>query len=342
MRNVRQPALTTACLVLLAIAIFVNLGAALAQESLAEPGASSKAVIAVHLASGRTLTAALNPRTDAALLWLCFERGETEILRPIRWDRVIWAEVAGDRLPGEELQRLIAQLRQEIPAQPVTPPAQNAIVMFGPLDAKPPPTGGATPKESIGGGTGFQPGNTHGQDGRATSARRHDSLQSASQGRVVSLVIDAHPARWDENVDPDGLLVHVYPLAADGATVPVRGTLSVDLKVQQRSVNMLHEPFVDAGHWAETVQTTDFGPAGAVYRLRYQRIHPEFDDRVMSPGLVHACLSVPGQGTFEASTELTFVRPFSPARDHLQAITRHGYFSGYRYFDNERTDDGRR
>ena len=309
MRNFLWLTRTAAYMVLLAVPIFTEVGAALAQQGPAPAGATSEAAITVHLASGRSFTAALDPRTDEALLWLCFQREGAEILRPIRWDRVTWAEVAGQRLPGEELHRLVAQLRQEIPAQPVAPPARATIVMIGPPD-----TGTPTPAAGT----------------------------AAPPGRIVSLAIDASPGRWDANVEPDGLLVHVYPLGADGATVPVQGTLNVDLKLQQRSIDMLHEPFVDAGHWAESVRASDFGPMGAVYRLRFQRIHPEFEDCVMSPGLVRATLSVPGQGTFEASTYLTFVRPFNPARDHLQALTRHGYFPGYRYFADERTDDGRR
>ena len=159
---------------------------------------------------------------------------------------------------------------------------------------------------------------------------------------MVSLAIDATVGRWDETVDPDGLVVHVYPLDADGAIVPVHGTLNADLKVEQRSIDLLKQPFVDAGHWTEAVHPTDFGPRGAVYRLRFQHIAPEFQDGVRSPGLVHACLAVPGQGTFEASTYLSSIRPFNPVRDQLQALTRHGYFNGYRYFSNERTDDGQR
>jgi len=227
---------------------------------------------------------------------------------------VAWAEVAGEKIPGEELHRLIVQLRQEIPAQPVAPAARTNIVMIGSPDAGSPAAD------------------------RAAKA----TAPAVDARRVVSLAIDASVARWDENVEPDGLLVHVYPLGADGAVVPVRGTLNVDLKVQQRTIDMLHQPFVDAGHWAEAVHTADFGPMGAVYRLRFQGIHPEFEDRVQSPGSVHARLTVPGQGTFEASTYLSSVRPFNPVRDHLQAITRHGYFSGDRYFPDERTDDGRR
>jgi hypothetical protein len=58
-------------------------------------------------------------------------------------------------------------------------------------------------------------------------------------------------------------------------------------------------------------------------------------------GAVHACLAVSGQGTFEATDDMAIIRPWSTVREHLQQVTRHGYFPGYRYFPDERTDDGR-
>ena len=269
---------------------------------------ASDDLITVHLASGRSFTAALDPRTDSTELWLRFETNGVEVLRPIHWDRVTSAELAGQTLPGETLHGLVDEIRRTIPAQPVGPIVRNKIVLVGPPDAG------------------------RSQEGQTARA----SGQSADTRRVVSLTIEAGVGRWDENVDPDGLVVHVYPLDADGAIVPVRGTLTADLKLEQRNIHLLHEPFIDAGYWSEAVHPSDFGPMGAVYKLRFQSIHPEFEGQVQAPGLVHACLTVPGQGTFEASAYLSFARPFNPARDHLWQITRH------RYFPNERTDDGRR
>jgi hypothetical protein len=271
---------------------------------------ASETTIVVHLANGSSFTAALDARTDAGQLWLRFGKAGAELFRPIDWDGVVSAEVAGQRLSGSDLRSLVAQIRREIPAQPVAPAMPSRIEIIGTPDAGP--------------------------------RRAKPVAPQADARRVASLCIDANVGRWDENVDPDGLVVHVYPLDADGAIVPVHGTLNVDLKLAQRGINSLNEPFVDAGNWQEAVHTEDFGRGGAIYRLRFQRVDPEFDRSVRNPGLVHARLVVPGQGTFEASTHLSSIRPFNPARDRLQALTGHGDFPGYRYFANERTDDGRR
>ena len=148
--------------------------------------------------------------------------------------------MAGQRLSGDELHRLVEQLRQEIPAQPAPSTPMARIEMIG------------SPRHC----------------GHAVA---QTTATPAETRRVVSLAIDATVGRWDENVDPDGLVVHVYPLDADGAIVPVRGTLNVDLKVQQRSIDLLHQPFVDAGQWSQSVHAADFGPRGGVYRLRFQQ-----------------------------------------------------------------------
>ncbi len=298
------------------LAVLAPLGAAGNAEQLPAPDgtAISEVSVSVQLASGRTFTGVLDARTSAAELWLRCAQGGSELLRPIAWERVVSARIAGNQFTGDELHRLIVQVRQEIPADPVAPPAMANIVMIGQRNSVEPIV---TPAQPM------------------SEARR-----------VVSLAIDARAARWDENVEPDGLLVHVYPLDADGAIVPVRGTLNVDLKAERQDQHHLQDPFLDAGHWTESVGAAEFGPSGAVYRLRFQGINPEFmppesNRRVAWRGIVHACLAVPGQGTFEASDDMAVIRPHSSVRDHLEAITRHGDFPGYRYFSNERTDDGR-
>ena len=173
---------------------------------------------------------ALDARTSAAELWLRFGQAGAELLRPIDWDRVVSAEVAGHKFTGEELRQLIDAIRQEIPAEPVSPPAKSEY-----------------------------------RDGRAARILRKRSRNRQRlppTPRVVSLAIDARAGRWDENVEPDGLVVHVYPLDADGAIVPVRGTLNVDLKAERQDEHRLQEPFLDAGHWTQSVPLADFGPSG--------------------------------------------------------------------------------
>jgi hypothetical protein len=308
--------------------------------------ATAQVAISVHLAGGRDFTAALDAQTDADRLWLRFENGGAELLRPVDWDRVVTADLAGHRLSGVELRRMVAEVRRELPATPAgnaggtvrvpatrtrsvrtTLPAAAQIVMIGPPLVVPASAGNANGAE--------QP-----PKGGTTST-------SGRTPRVVSLAIDARAGRWDENVEPDGLVVRVYPLDADGAVVPVRGTLTVDLWAEatpERSGwDWRREPFQNAGHWTEAVRAADFGPGGATYRLRfYPSFHPEFEHWMGWRGAVHACLAVPGQGTFEATDDMAIIRPWSTVREHLQQVTRHGYFPGYRYFPDERTDDGRR
>ena len=241
---------------------------AYAQETPPASSLSAENTISIHLASGRTFTAALDVRTDADRLWLRFRQAGAEVFRPIDWDCVVSAEVADQDISGAEFHRLIQQLRQKMPAQPVAPAIGTNIEMIGSPDTVQMANALSPPVETR---------------------------------RVVSLDIDVRVGRWDENAEPDGLVVRVYPLDANGNIVPVRGTLNVDLKIAPRSRDLLHQPLVDAGHWSEALRMADFSPAGAICRLPFQSIHPEFEDQWLSPGSVHACLAVPGQGTFEAS-----------------------------------------
>ncbi|MFH1923324.1 MAG: hypothetical protein ABIP48_25965, partial [Planctomycetota bacterium] len=75
----------------------------------------------------------------------------------------------------------------------------------------------------------------------------------------------------------------------------------------------------------------EFGLLGAKYRFPFQAVHPEFDLELAPYAAVHARLSVPGEGVFEATESDVRVRPYSATRDHLQ------YTTGQRFFPLERT-----
>ena len=78
-------------------------------------------MVIVELASGRSFQAELDPRTDASRLWLRAREGTAELLRPVHWDRVVRATVAGEQLSGEQLRAVVADIRTRVPAQPVRP-----------------------------------------------------------------------------------------------------------------------------------------------------------------------------------------------------------------------------
>lgn len=119
-----------------------------------------------------------------------------------------------------------------------------------------------------------------------------------------------------------------------GNLVPVSGTLEVELIGERRGPAMITQDFPLLARWVQQVRPEDLGPSGAVYPLAFQAIHPEFNRDVGSQGLVHARLSVPGQGTFEATASMVRIRPCSSLRDHLQQL------QGSRFSPYERTERG--
>jgi len=83
--------------------------------------------ITVDLLSGRTFTALIDPKTDAEQLWLRWERGTAVLQRPIHWDRVVRAKVAGEEVTGKELQQIVVTIRQDMPV-----PKKSNIIRLEP------------------------------------------------------------------------------------------------------------------------------------------------------------------------------------------------------------------
>ena len=149
-----------------------------------------------------------------------------------------------------------------------------------------------------------------------------------------SLAIDASVGRWTDTAEADGLILVVYPLDAQGRIVPVQGTLEVDLTGLRTSVTPPPQPFFQLGWWTRTVRPADFAADGAKCQLPFQAMHPEFDVKLAPHGALHVRLSVPGQGTFDATQTAVRIRPASPFRDDLQRAT------GQRFLPQERVSRG--
>jgi hypothetical protein len=281
---------------LTAIALCGLLGQIDLPETPAITPPSPDETVAVELASGRTPAGLIDARTDATLLWLRWERGTAAVSRPIEWDRVVKARIAGQELTGDEFQRMVKAIRRDMP--PTKPAAGNTIVIKGP------------------------PGATAAAEPPASSA-------APTTPRVRSLTIDATVANWDAAPAVDGLLVRVYPLDAAGAVVPVHGSLEVELIGRSMGAVIQSQPFARLAYWSQPVRVVDFGVNGAVYRLPFQGTHPEYDTNVASQGAVLARLSVPGRGTFQATASTVRIRPYSAVRDQLQQAT------GRRSFESE-------
>jgi hypothetical protein len=267
-------------------------------SAIAEQPEVGQEEIVVHLTSGRTMTAKIDARTDPAALWLRWESPCAEVLRPIQWDRVAAAELNGDKITGKEFFDLVEQIRRDIPAQSISAPVSEYIVMSGqPADAAP------------------------------KSVAASDKTR-AHTPPVKWLEIEAVPARWDKYAQTDGMTICIAPKDAQGRLVRVRGTLDVDLIAECAGVAKSAYPFDRIAHWSQAVRPEDFGPSGAVYHLAFQDVNPELSNRLGPHGAIHAALSVPGQDTFEATADAR-IRPYSLIRDRLMQT------AGRRFFPEE-------
>lgn len=269
--------------------------------------------IRVWVESGRDFSGHVDQRTDDDSLWLRLSSTGIEVIRPIKWERITKAEYEGNRLIATELKQLAAELKSPSPIETSRSShiEGNKIVMIGNPD------------------TSTETNDVYSRDSRPVA------------GPVRTVDFDVQIANWDGDVEPDGLLVRVYPLDAVGAVTPVHGTLSVELTVPRRR-EFGHVPHgrgtsVDRiGRWSRSIRDKDLGASAIVLKLPFQAVHPEFDNDVWSHGFVHLRLVVPGHGVFEDSVDGVRVREFAPLRDYMQSLT------GRRHFAHERTGRGKR
>lgn len=254
----------------------------------------SSKIVTVELASGRSFTATVDARTDRSTLWLRHSLESGYLLRPIDWGRVVRVELDGEAISGEQLRRSASEM-VGAPPDGESPGASEIVL-------------GPAPKE------------------RPLALPRTPPVTE-----VRSLAVEARLGNWDADVGVDGLIIDIYPCDLQGATVPVFGTLEVDLIAERVGVVKRPDPFCRLGRWTQQVRPDDFGPCGARYRLPFQAVHPEFDLRWAAHGTVHVRLSVAGSGVFEQTESTVRIRPYSAVRDRLEQTT------GRRFFDLERT-----
>lgn len=158
---------------------------------------------------------------------------------------------------------------------------------------------------------------------------------------VVSIAFDARIANWDADVETDGLLLDLYPLAADGFLAPAGGTVEIELFASQR--RELHHAPLSGGdtlelveRWSRPIDAADFTTRGVRLKLPFGAVHPEFDSAWLAHyyGLVHVRFAAPGHGVFEASQDAIRIRPYAPLRDRLEL------YGGRRFLPTERTGRG--
>jgi hypothetical protein len=238
----------------------------------------------VELKSGRHFVADVDPRTDRDTLWLNFGGPAATVSRPIEWERVVRVTDGTRTYTGAEFVPLALARAAEVAAA---------------ADSEHPTTDTST----------------------VTLAARYvgpNASPAATSPRVAYIDVDAFVANWDGDVEADGVVAYVMPVDRDGNYVAVSGNLVVELFGERPKTPPAGEKFPRLGRWSRNVTPADFGPRGAVFHLKFQAVHPDFDRRVTAYGLLHARLNVPGSGTFENSVATLRIKPYSAYRDALQ------------------------
>ena len=285
-----------------------NVGVVLGRQPLVPGGPGyvyAGEIVRVRLGDGRTLTGEVDADTAKDLLWLHMTAPSIAISSSIPWSQIIAVHYGGRELSAADFRPLAEKLKSKFPCD------------F--LSSETPQEGGVSKATDTG---------SHSQHGLC-SAFEAAAYRPSQNQKVCSLRIEATLARWDQYVDATGVEVRIFPLAQDGSIVPVDATLDVRLIGMRLGGPSTREVFPELGSWGEMVHGSDYGTWGAVYRFRFQNVHPEFDFNFTDSGLVNVKLGVSGQGIFEASESIT-LRPSSWLRDELQQREHKRFFSAVR------------
>lgn len=257
--------------------------------------------ITVTLASGRQFRGEVDSRTTVTQLWLRCGSATAHVLRPVDWGRVVRAEAGATRWTAAEFKQAV------LSGNPFSD--ERTAVPGAAVPAMSPPVSAPAVE------------------------RPHPSDVPPPAGPIQAVDVAAELGQWSAGTETDGLLVSITPKDSSGAAAAVDGTLELSLD-GQRFVPLLTDAnqFPELARWTQRVSAADFADGTATYRLPFQALHPDFNVDLGSLGLVHARLTVPGQGVFEATTGPTLVRQLNPVRDRRQQQL------GSRFWPNERTD----
>jgi hypothetical protein len=246
---------------------------------LSPPAARAGELVTVDLRSGRSTTAEIDARTDDRLLWLRTSAESMIFRRSVPWSEVLGATHGEQQLTPAELRQAAEAWKTDL-----TP----ADVERAPQAVETRPSQPAIP--------------------------HHPPALP-----LQALAIDARLANFNATVEADGVWVEICPLDSHGHLAAVWGTLEINVIAHRRGPSDYPAAFPKVASAVFNVQPAQFGPSGAAFLVPYHRPHPEFDTNLAPRGLVHARLNVPGEGRFEATTEVR-LRPYSVVRDQLQLL----------------------
>ncbi len=249
------------------------------------------ATIEIETTKGRSLVGEIDTRSDSQTLWVRTAEKNIVLTTAVPWANVLWTRLDGEEIAPQEVAAQVAKLKTDEPAGFLTEWEVHA-----PL---PPINSTLVPDHFL---------------------RPH----------LASLEIAARLANLDRTVEPDGIVLAVFPIDTHGQLTPVCGSLSVRLVGELVDQHTGLVTFKELERWNAQIVESMFLDEGAVVRLRFRHTQPEFDLALCTSALLNVRLGVTGAGNFEASIPVE-LRTFNPFREQLQ------YYDGSRFFTNELT-----
>lgn len=157
----------------------------------------------------------------------------------------------------------------------------------------------------------------------------------APTAKIEHLEVRARLANWDNDPEPDGLIVEVSPRDREGNFVAAAGGIDLELYGERHRhggrVFDDREPFPLLDRSSQIVRSSDASGDAYVVQLPFRRFHPDRNLELGPFALVRVRFSTAGQGVFEAADDWTVIRESSRFRDDLQQLT------GRRYHAREQT-----
>ena len=264
--------------------IFCAIGLLCGTALSAEPD-QTHASVTVFLRDGRSVSGTVDQKTDTKHLWLRRTLEEFDVASGFAWEEVVQGLTEDGQMDVDQLRAWAHETKQ-------------VGRVFADIEPQP-------------------------------SVERDPSAQSQlldNSWALKTLVVTAHVGQWDKDAQLDGLHIIVSPLDLQGRLVPIDGHIEFTLVAQAepfngRPVRSGRPEFIEGDRISYRVKRQHFVDGPAIYALPFSKWHPDFRHEIDPQALLHARLSVPGRGVFEASDAQVCLREFSRFRDQLQYFT---------------------
>ncbi len=264
-------------------------------------------LVRVTMLDGRIVYGNIDARSNEQFLWVGLRSNRIEFASKHAWDSVAEMESEGRRVSRAELLQSLA--------------ASPKQVAFDP-----------SPWDELESNT---------ETVIATSSHPSPASTSNSLDGVDlvprSLIVRAVLGNWDADPRPDGLVVELVALNRIGRPVPFQGHVDLRLVVAFDDLgsgirNAIPPQFRVVEHRSVQVSGAEISSSGtAIVRLPFRQETWITDVGIAPIGLVHARLSIPSVGVFEATDDTVILKDCNPLRDQMH------YYLGNRYLPAERS-----